>query len=201
LLEGPPFAYELADIKDRFRTVLFDKVFRSQKLQNPKRKVSFHITPPATPLADYAAAAAKVPGMQTSSPTVQKGVTATRGGGLAAVLKNKAGQRVDARLEYSMADFHDMKGRKLCNPFHLTGKCPYMDNYGNCQHGHDDKLKLSPKSLRALQAVARYSPCRQGPYCNDPDCVQGHCCPRENCKRVDCRFPDVMHSVDTTVVG
>lgn len=53
LLEGPPFARELAYIKDKFRTVSFESVFRKEKLANIKRRVSFRTTPPGTPSPDY----------------------------------------------------------------------------------------------------------------------------------------------------
>ena len=36
LVEGPPFARELADLKGKFRTVSFEKVFRSEKLVNSR---------------------------------------------------------------------------------------------------------------------------------------------------------------------
>ncbi|KAJ0309515.1 hypothetical protein COL516b_002760 [Colletotrichum fioriniae] len=62
LLEGPPFAQELAEIKDQFRVASFKRVFRRQKLfNNIKRKVSYNITPPSTPSPNYASAAARAP--------------------------------------------------------------------------------------------------------------------------------------------
>ncbi|KAG4276048.1 hypothetical protein FPRO04_14292 [Fusarium proliferatum] len=61
LIEGPPWAQELADFKDKFHTVLFDTVFRSQKLPNIKRRVSFRTTPPTSPSANYANAASRAP--------------------------------------------------------------------------------------------------------------------------------------------
>ncbi|KXH29445.1 CCCH zinc finger DNA binding protein [Colletotrichum salicis] len=62
LLEGPPFAQELAEMKDQFRVASFNRVFRRHKLlNNIKRKVSYNIAPPSTPSTNYASAAAKAP--------------------------------------------------------------------------------------------------------------------------------------------
>ncbi|KAK3214390.1 hypothetical protein GRF29_28g2962661 [Pseudopithomyces chartarum] len=47
LLEGPPFSRDLAKIKDSFRKVSFENIFRNQKL--PQRQVSYNMTPPGTP--------------------------------------------------------------------------------------------------------------------------------------------------------
>ena len=199
LLEGPPFARELADIKDKFRTVSFEEVFRSQKLVNNKRRVSFHTTPPATPKADYASAAAKAPPALAPSSAAQRGSTAPRMPVPFDVFRNRLGQRVDAPLEYSQVEFLILKNRKLCNSFHLLGKCPYKDATGKCQHDH--KEKLSPRQMVALRAVARQSPCPSGLSCSDPDCYHGHRCTRDNCAVSACRFSSAMHGVDTNIVS
>ncbi|MBE3047915.1 hypothetical protein IMZ48_36470, partial [Candidatus Bathyarchaeota archaeon] len=62
LLEGPPFAQELADIKDRFGTASFNDVFRTQKLPTLlKRRVpSPATTPPISPSTGYAAVASRL---------------------------------------------------------------------------------------------------------------------------------------------
>ncbi len=195
LLEGPPVARELADIVDKFRTVSFDNVFRSQKLVNNKRRVSFHTTPPTTPKADYASAAAKVPAAPAPSSAAQRGSTAPSMPVPSEVFRNGLGQRVDPPLQYSNWDFQDLKGRKLCNSFHLLGKCYYK----KCQRDH--KEKLSPKQMVALRAVARQSHCLSGLSCSDPDCYYGHRCTRDNCDVSTCRFSSAMHGVDKNIVG
>jgi len=199
LLEGPPFARELADIKDRFRTASFQNVFRSQKLFNNKRRVSFHITPPATPSVDYASAAAKAPATSAPPLTTQQGSTASRVLVSTQVLRNKRGQRVDSPLNYSQQDFVSLKGRKLCNSFHLLGKCHFLDTYGRCQHEHGERL--NPNQVAALRAVARQSPCQYGLKCSDADCLSGHRCIRDNCIPATCRFPPGMHNIDTKIVS
>ncbi|KAH7021582.1 uncharacterized protein B0I36DRAFT_394271 [Microdochium trichocladiopsis] len=140
LLEGPPFAYELAGIKDKYRPISLENVFRSQKLV-----------------------------------------------------------KEDPPLNYSHQDFLSLQSRKLCNSFQLLGKCPFLDTYGNCQHGHIEGL--SPKQIAALRAVARQSPCKSGLSCSDPGCIYGHRCTRDNCALSTCRFSPGMHYVETTIVG
>jgi hypothetical protein len=199
LLEGPPFARELADIKDKFRTVPFDNVFRSQKLVNGKRRVSFHPTPPATPPVDYASAAAKVPSAPSPSSTAQRGSSPPRVLVPSVVLWNRRGQRVDPPLRYLHQDFYSLRALQLCNSFHLLGKCYFQDTFGECHHDH--KKKLSALQKTALRAVARQTPCQSGLSCNDPDCLHGHRCTRDNCDISQCRFSSAMHDVDTNIVS
>lgn len=199
LLEGPPFAHELADIKDRFRTVSFDNVFRSQKLVNIKRRVSFYLTPPGTPSVDYAKAVAKGSSTPIPASATQQVSAISKKPVMVEILRNRLGHRIDSPLSYSSQDFIALKNWKLCNPFHLLGRCPYKENHGSCQHGHGEKL--NDKLSQALRAVARQSPCQYGLYCNDPDCISGHRCFRDNCSRTNCRFPPDMHNVDINVVS
>ena len=104
LLEGPPFAHELADIKDRFRTVSFDNLFRSQKLGNIKRRVSFHPTPPDTPSANYAMAVARAPSAVVPASATQQSLAVSRRPVTPGVLRNRLGQRVDSPLSYSQQE-------------------------------------------------------------------------------------------------
>jgi hypothetical protein len=159
--------------------------------------VSFHLTPPGTPLAGYATAATKGLTTPTLASATHQGSAVSRRPVTAGILQNRLGQRVDSTLRYSHQDFVSLKGRKLCNSFHLLGRCPYLENYGNCQHSHGEKL--NSWHMGALRAVARHSPCPSGLSCSDPDCLHGHRCPRDNCPRINCRFLD-MHDVDTNVV-
>ncbi|GAB1198299.1 hypothetical protein APSETT444_007614 [Aspergillus pseudonomiae] len=56
-----------------------------------------------------------------------------------AVCKNAAGQRVDPPLRYSTKENVDaLKQRKLCNPYHIVGSCPYGEN---CNHDHESRLR------------------------------------------------------------
>ncbi|UQC90156.1 CCCH zinc finger DNA binding protein [Colletotrichum lupini] len=115
LLEGPPFAQELAEIKDQFRVAIFNRVFRRQKLfNNIKRKVSYNITPPLTPSPNYASAAARAPSVLAGDlPVRQQAMVNSRMPPLGQVLRNKAGQRIDPPLDFTHQDFILMKNRKL----------------------------------------------------------------------------------------
>lgn len=203
LMSGPPFAYELAAIKDKFQNVAFDNIFRGQKLPNEaNRRTSFHITPPGTPMPSNAplsfAAAAKVPSSPAHSAPAQLYCPEPKPSANGVILRNRLGQRVDSRLSYSQSDFSSLKDRKLCNNFHLLGKCYYLDKYGKCHHIHGEKL--TAQQLEALRGIARQSPCLNGLSCSQTDCVAGHRCPREPCHLENCWFPKEMHGVDSQVI-
>ncbi|TQN71845.1 hypothetical protein CSHISOI_03716 [Colletotrichum shisoi] len=157
LVEGPPFAQELAEIRHRFRVASFNKVFRRQKLVNFKPKVSsgYYVTPPATPSSDYASAAAKPASSSSSSAHMPRRSSSSANAVspiLGGIVRNKAGKRVDPPLSYALQDFNTMKNRKLCNSFHLTGRCFHMETWGRCSHEHGQSPTC--KELRALVAVA-----------------------------------------------
>ncbi|KFA49116.1 hypothetical protein S40293_07112 [Stachybotrys chartarum IBT 40293] len=199
LIEGPPFAYELVRIKDKFRTASFKDVFRSGKLLNSKRRVSFPANPSTIPSGGYASAVAKVSLPSVPPPATQKGSTTSRAVIPTQLLRNNLGQRVDAPLTYSQKDFISLKNRRLCNHFHILGKCPYFDEYGNCHHVHGERLSLGQAA--ALRAVARQSPCHLRLNCSDPDCLSGHRCTRDNCVPGNCKFHPTMHHINTEIVG
>lgn len=194
LVEGPPFAHELAEIKDRFGTTAFGEVFRTQKLPTLKCRVSLQTTPPGTPSIDYATIASRP--ASTPSPTGAPCQTSPTAG---KVQQNRLGQRIDMELKYSSVDFQDLKARKLCNRFHLTGKCPNPQLHGKCYHEHGERVPASQRT--ALLAISRLSPCPLGSWCQDSKCISGHRCPRPNCYIEDCRFPYDMHGVDTQIVN
>ncbi|KFA66940.1 hypothetical protein S40285_05734 [Stachybotrys chlorohalonatus IBT 40285] len=198
LLEGPPFAYELADIKDKFHTASFKNVFRSGKLLNSKRRVSFLANPSAIPSGGYASAVAKSLISKPPSAT-QQGSTTSRAVIPTQLLRNNLGQRVDAPLTYLQKDFIILKNRKLCNHFHLLGKCPFLETNGKCQHYHGERVSISQAA--ALRAVARQSPCQRRLNCSDPDCIFGHRCTRDNCVPGDCKFHSTMHHTNTEIVS
>ncbi|KAF2033039.1 hypothetical protein EK21DRAFT_86760 [Setomelanomma holmii] len=88
LLKGPPFAHELADIEKKFHTVAFDSVFRREKLANVKRRVPFHLTPPRTPSAEYAVAAASASSIPSPPSATQQGSALNRRPTMSGVLQN-----------------------------------------------------------------------------------------------------------------
>ncbi|KAH7303523.1 hypothetical protein B0I35DRAFT_446544 [Stachybotrys elegans] len=199
LLEGPPFAHELVGIKDKFRTASFKNIFRSDKLPSIKRRVSLPTNHPTNPSGGYATALAKASPTPTLPSVAQPRSTGPRAVTLTKVLRNNLGQRVDAPLTYPQRDFISLKGRRLCNSFHLLGKCRYLDTYGNCQHEHGELLSLN--QVPALCAIARQSACQSGLNCSDPECISGHRCTRENCVPKTCRFPQSMHHTNTAIVS
>ncbi|KAL8293902.1 hypothetical protein RB597_007675 [Gaeumannomyces tritici] len=208
LLEGPPFAHELADIKDRFRVARMEGVFRQDKLPTVKRRVSFHVTPPTTPAISFASVIAKPASpvscngsessssgsIATSATTTTTTTTLKPGGSWAVVRKNAADQRVDTHLDYAQADFQQLKQRRLCNNFHLLGECYYP----TCHYGHGDRLRADKRT--ALLAVSRLSPCPRGLRCTEPRCIYGHRCSRGDCSSPSCVFPREMHGVDVKTV-
>lgn len=203
LMAGPPFAYELAAIKDKFHNVTLDNIFRSQKLPSEaNRRTSFHITPPGTPMSPTSplnfAAVAKVPSSPAQSSPAQLYYAEPKMPSNGVILRNKFGQRVDSRLSYLQSDFSNLKDRKLCNNFHILGKCYYLEKFGKCHHIHGEKL--AGQRLEALRAIARQSPCLNGLSCSQTDCVAGHKCPREPCHLENCWFPKEMHNVVSLAV-
>jgi len=200
LLEGPRFAPELASIQAKFQTVSFKHVFRSRKLPDLKGRQSLHITPPTTPSVNYASVLNKSQNvaMKGSSPTTQQDSGFGPPSPPKPVLRNRLGQRIDPPHGFAPQDLARIKARKLCNSFHLLGKCQYLDDFGNCNHEHGKAL--SPIETDKLRIIARQSPCLRGPYCDDQSCFFGHRCTRSDCVPSTCRFPSEMHNVDTRTV-
>lgn len=199
LLEGPPFAHELAEIKDKFRTVSFYNIFRSQKLVNLQRKVSFHQTPPSTPMAEYATALARAPPAPSPTGPTQQTLAVSRRPASSAVLRNSRGQRVDSPLEYVHQDIMSLKSRKFCYSYHILGRCSFVERHGGCSHPHGERL--NERQRVALRIIARQSRCLTGLDCRDPECIAGHRCPLEYCPQIPCKFSLEMHTVDTKVVN
>ncbi|KAL2784813.1 hypothetical protein BJX66DRAFT_77548 [Aspergillus keveii] len=198
LVEGPPFATEMRQLAENFETTTFQRVFMSKKLK-PARKVSFGetstITPPRTPISNYASAAKTSLAQSTTPATAQAINTPTK---LLAACFNAKGHRVDRPLRTSSKDtVNALKRKKLCNPFHILGSCPYS-NYSNCSHKHGPVL--SAQERIDLMSIARLCFCSSGLLCDNPKCIYGHRCPWENCNGQDCRFSEEMHGVDTRIV-
>lgn len=200
LVRGPPFANEMKELAESFVSTSFEEVFMSAKLRTA-RKVSLcstntAITPPRTPTPNYASAAkAAPPPLQTSPTVVTLAMGSTKPG--LPICMNARGQRVDRHVQYSSRDNVDkLKGRKLCNQFHLVGSCTYSDG---CTHKHGPSL--SRREITDLTCIARLSVCPNGLFCREVNCTCGHRCPRENCSVYGCRFPESMHGVDTKIVS
>ncbi|KAF7182600.1 hypothetical protein CNMCM7691_002171 [Aspergillus felis] len=154
LVKGPPFAQEMEELAAGFETDSFENVFLSSKLKTTRR-VSFGatniaITPPRTPIPNYASAAKATPSTQSSSLVVSApahGASKLR----PSVCVNSRGQRVDHPLQYSSKEnVEALKRKKLCNRFHLLGSCLYGNN---CTHKHGPSL--SATEITDLTYIAR----------------------------------------------
>lgn len=199
LVKGPPFAHEMEELADSFRTASFESVFMSHKLRSTRR-VSFGTTststsPPRASTPNYASAAKKSPPLQ-SPPLAVNSSTPNAGTLKLHVYTNARGQRVDQRLSYSSKEnVEKLKRQKLCNRFHLFDSCFYDD----CTHKHG--LPLSSQDKNDLMYIARFNACPNGLYCTDAKCTCGHRCPHASCPYVNCKFPEDMHGVDTSITS
>lgn len=193
MLEGPPFAPELARLVPHFTTTSFATVFRNTKL--PSRRVSFSTTPPQSTTPKPASWASAVTMRPTTSTEDMQEPLHTLELKVGAIPRNAYGQRVDMPLSFSQALFPMLKAAKLCNPYHLTEKCPFS----SCNYTHGRKLEGI--ELTTLRYVARLAPCKWGLDCSDSNCILGHRCVRTRCDGGDCRFSYDMHNVDTKIVG
>ncbi|KAL1969126.1 hypothetical protein VTN77DRAFT_380 [Rasamsonia byssochlamydoides] len=194
LLEGRPFAQELAALASTFSTTSFPDVFRTTDL--PRRRVSFATTPPRTPAQNYAAAAKSVPPPSSWSSTASGSMAGPSPNGIrlkSNVALNAKGQRVDLPLQFSYSDVIALKKEKFCNMYHIRGEC----TYSRCEYKHGTHL-TGPK-LQALRYIARMSPCPVGLACRDESCICGHRCMKNSCTDAHCWFRD-MHGIDTTPV-
>lgn len=221
MVEGPPFAYELQSLAEKFPTTSFTSIFRKTKL--PSRKVSFSETPPPSPPVTYASAAAVLSSNGSKSPRMspvpagavlppptppplphvpsiqieqyqyqyQQLLKKQQQPVVMVVHQNSKGERIDMPLKPVEGIIKLLKQRKLCYQYHLLGEC----GYNACTHGHGTRLS-SARELEALKFMARLSPCGIGLGCDLETCVAGHQCPRPGCQGGDCRFPREMHGVD-----
>ncbi|KAH9882848.1 hypothetical protein J1614_000214 [Plenodomus biglobosus] len=106
---------------------------------------------------------------------------------------NKDGERLDLPLppkDYAAAQSLEARmkkyGKKLCNNWHIGGKC---DNGDFCVFQHQPKL--SPNELIALRYKARSLACKNR-YCENIDCYLGHQCAMERDFGY-CQFSDTCH--------
>ncbi|KND88437.1 hypothetical protein TOPH_07015 [Tolypocladium ophioglossoides CBS 100239] len=201
LLRGARFASELQNLHDKFRVTSFDDVFRRGTLPNFEPRAPLRMTPPTTPDQGYAAVAARGTSSTTPLPTTQGSLTSlamvNKNGKPAGIERNAQGYRLDKRLLYSSDDYKFLKPQKLCNAFHILGKCPYGGE-GSCNYKHGKRLPA--EKISALRLIVRGSPCPAGVWCADPDCICGHHCVRDgHCDRSFCWFSDEMHDTDTRV--
>jgi len=115
-----------------------------------------------------------------------------------AVLLNINDQRLDPKIgrpdAIAWARLNNrIKEQKVCNNYHLLGKC---SNGNSCGYAHGDRLDV--KEQLALRQKARERVCPFGSDCREIDCFFGHQCPRESACIWDiCYFED-LHGLDPT---
>jgi hypothetical protein len=207
LLEGPPFAKELAELATRYPVMDCAAVFRKTRLirQRPEADVAYvQSVTPAKPAASIGTTAASDKSFQSNSKAkAVKTVTTTdwnaisSPSGIGVIARNAAGHRIDTPVPYSSAEVKAMKLKKLCNVFHILGHCPH-ENRCSFKHGR----KIAHRSVEALINVSRMSNCPSGLGCCVENCVLGHRCPKDPCRLgKTCYFPQAMHRVDTRIVS
>ncbi|KAF7870379.1 hypothetical protein EAF04_004125 [Stromatinia cepivora] len=194
LLEGPPFAKELAILKEKFFVARLPGVLRNTKLST--RRVSFSTTPPrsATPnTPSYAATVLSPAGSDAiSNDGASDSLVTTPVHRNYPVLRNSKGQRLDAIITPPQSLLSVMRSTKHCNMFHILGECPY----DQCSFLHG--TRLDKKGIDARRFISRYKPCPSKLKCQDEKCLLGHQCPEKACAKIGkgCRFTKEMHNID-----
>ena len=115
------------------------------------------------------------------------------------ILRDAEGRRIDPALEVHESLMDSIEGGRLCNNFHLKGRCPFK----KCKYLHflrDEKTQqerfLTTEEKETLRCMARRSPCKHGTTCDDPYCYAGHRCANHIKKGdIQCSFPESMHFV------
>lgn len=194
LIEGPPFARELAGLQKKFRVARFPGVFRNTKLLS--WRVSLSTMPPQTPILNAPSYAATVVG-STNADVVRTDDNPNPSVTVPAVwdypvLQNSMGQRLDAPISPPQPLVNKMRTTKHCNMFHILGECTYI----HCNYLHG--IKLDKKEIEARRVILRQTPCTSGLQCTDEKCLLGHQCPDKACAKIErgCRFTREMHNVD-----
>lgn len=204
LLEGPPFAKELAELTTRYPVMNCIAVFRKTKLVAQRAEVDMayvqSVAPPK-PIVSMPVTAASGKNVQPISETkfvlASDWNTTPSPANNRKIARNAAGHRIDVPLQCSNAEIKAMKMKKICNEFHILGHCRF-GNGCTFQHG----TKISKKDVEALMVVARMSSCPFGLGCSNANCILGHRCLKTPCKMGKmCFFPAVMHGVDTSIAS
>jgi len=110
------------------------------------------------------------------------------------ILFNVHEERIDSELPRADRAAFDRlldrtNAKKVCNPYHLTGKC---DKEGYCDYDHGQRL--TPGEQLSLKHHARKRCCPQRSNCYNFDCFFGHVCPHQpGCWYDNCFFTDVHH--------
>ena len=166
-----------------FRKANFVSVFRSTSLPDDNRRKSI----PTPRSADFSQAST-VGDAHSASPS-----PASPGPGTRVILLNKKDQRIDSILPQppvaAWKVYEHVSKRKLCNDFHLLGRC----NVVRCIYDHGPVAK---DTALVIRHQLRKRACTRGSTCRSFDCYYGHVCPRAECVGVNkCKFKK-MHALD-----
>ena len=191
MLEGPPFAPEMAALVGSLRKTSFPDLFRDSKISIRKLSAIATTPGPSGPNATWAVTARTTAAPPSAASIHQPGPRS--GGGVA---RNRDGYHIDRPLPPAPQNLIiSMKEQKYCNFFHLSRRCPFR----RCDYKHGDKLQ--GQELIALRHVARMGPCPTGLFCDDEACFSSHKCLKDqNCDNPKCFFPPEMHNVDIRIV-
>lgn len=89
--------------------------------------------------------------------------------------------------------------QKLCNSFHLTGRCKSGDD---CPYDH---RAASLAEIKCLKHVNRNNPCQRKGACRNLQCLNGHICQKSDCKysggSTFCKLPPAVHNEDLNLAG
>ncbi|KAL8855474.1 MAG: hypothetical protein Q9178_007885 [Gyalolechia marmorata] len=178
-----------------FQVVEVTKIFRTQALPcgKPFYKNHFSTTPvfkkPSQPFLS-----------QTQKPALAYDLTTRRPVYPGPVLLNKDDERVDEYLgtqsqtAVANLDARIRSGSKLCNFYHLRGKCEAP----GCPYSHEPALQ--GEELLALALRARHTACQAASRCRSTMCVYGHLCPYgDHCTRGKTCYFKKVHHVDPQV--
>ena len=166
-----------------FRKADFFSVFRSTSLPDDNRRKSI----PTPRSADFSQATTVGDAHSTSPSPVSPGP------GTRVILLNRRDQRIDSILPQppvaAWRVYEHVSKRKLCNDFHLLGRC----GVARCIYDHRTVAK---DTILVIRHQVRKQACTKGSACRSFDCYYGHVCPRAECtgdKR--CKFKK-MHMLD-----
>lgn len=218
LLEGVPFEKELVQLKDNFKVVKFQNIFRDSKLVRNHYfgngvKANGHSPgislPNGSPKLPVLQPLARVPS-NTDTSSTNSGPTkpATWASMTATPFVPTASSSPKTPTVKTMPHTPGIERNRLGQRIDkLDFSIPNDDirrvkklklcnpfflqgecKNKNCTHDHDYKLSRNDK--KTLEYVARMTPCYYKTECDDPSCIYGHRCPQNESDRKDCYYKE-----------
>jgi len=112
---------------------------------------------------------------------------------------NNDGERIDTFLPKPTSEARELyhqraKKHKLCNEFHIGGKCQNV----TCVFDHSP---LEPEAIYVMRYILKEYPCSRKGKCRLAKCTNGHICQKDGCRGgPPCKLNSHMHDIDPTVV-